>query len=71
MVSSNKDLFGLTGKKKNNYFFYMRMLFIVLIVRLISYAKINNNCRNTLAYSELSWPKIIKKSSGCPNWTSS
>ena len=49
----------------------MRMLFIVLIVRLISYAKINNNCRNTLAYSELSWPKIIKKSSGCPNWTSS
>ena len=31
----------------------MRVLFIVLIVRLISYAKINNNYRNPLDHSEL------------------
>ena len=39
----------------------MRVLFIVLIVMLISYAKINNYYYNSLAFNELNWPKKIKK----------
>ena len=39
----------------------MRVLSIVLIVMLISYAKINNNYCNSLAFNELNWPKNKKK----------
>ena len=43
----------------------MKVLSIVLIVMLISYAKINNYYYNSLAFNELNWPKKIKKE-GCP-----
>ena len=44
----------------------MRVLSIVLIVMLISYAKINNNYYNSLVHNELNRTKKNKKKEGCP-----
>ena len=58
---------SIIERAKRNRLPDMRVLSIVLIVMLISYAKINNYFHNSLDHKQLNWSKIIKKSEGCSN----